>query len=113
MLVSPPFDPGLLPELALLLLPLAFVRSGKPRVVVDFSDLRKRRERIRCPACAWQPSKADAWCCAPAGCGHVWNTFETRALCPGCSKRWTHTECLRCNVSSPHEAWYEAEEDDE
>jgi hypothetical protein len=112
MLVFPLLDPGLIPGLAPLLLPLAFVRSGRPRVVVDFSGLRKRRERIRCPACTWQPSKADAWCCAPAGCGYVWNTFETRALCPGCSKRWTHTECLRCNVSSPHEAWYEEEDDD-
>ena len=94
------------------LLPLGFVFSRKPRVIDLTGDQRHLRGRIRCPACAWQPSKADAWCCAPDGCGHVWNTFETRALCPGCSKRWTHTECLNCNVSSPHEDWYELEDED-
>lgn len=90
-----------------LLLPLGFLFTRKPRVIDEAGYLRDRRERIRCPACAWEPSKADAWCCAPGGCGHVWNTFETRALCPGCSKQWAWTECLRCHVASPHDAWYE------
>jgi hypothetical protein len=93
------------------LLPLGFVFSRKPRIIHETDWLRNRRERIRCPICAWIPTKADAWCCAPQGCGHVWNTFETRALCPGCSKQWTYTECLRCSTASPHEAWYEAEGD--
>ena len=94
-----------------LLLPLGFVFSRKPRDADHSDDQRHRRERIRCPACGWEPSRGDAWCCAPSGCGYVWNTFETRALCPGCSKRWTHTECLRCNVSSPHDDWYEADDE--
>jgi hypothetical protein len=92
-----------------LVLPLGFVFSKKPRVVDLDRDQRHRTERIRCPVCSWVPSKGDAWCCAPDGCWHVWNTFETRALCPGCSKQWTYTECLSCHVSSPHEDWYEIE----
>jgi len=63
--------------------------------------------RIRCPKCQWEPAKSDRWCCAP-GCQHVWNTFETRGLCPGCSKQWTETVCLRCNQWSRHDDWYEA-----
>lgn len=94
----------------LVLPPLGFLFTRKPKLFELLDDLRNRRERVRCPACGWQPSKADAWCCTPDGCGHVWNTFETRALCPGCSKQWTYTECLRCHVSSAHEDWYEPDE---
>jgi len=41
------------------------------------------------------------------GCGHVWNTFDTRGLCPGCSHQWKHTACLSCTRWSLHEDWYE------
>ena len=67
-----------------------------------------RWTRIRCPACQWEPSRHDRWYCSP-GCGYAWNTFETRALCPGCAKQWTYTVCLQCGVASAHEAWYEME----
>jgi hypothetical protein len=43
--------------------------------------------RIRCPLCGWQPAKTDRWVCSP-GCGHLWNTFETRGVCPACAKHW-------------------------
>jgi len=63
------------------------------------------RGKIRCPKCAWEPEKSDRWRCEP-GCGHVWNTFETHGLCPGCSKQWTDTKCLRCSQWSAHDEWY-------
>ncbi|CAN5856749.1 hypothetical protein BH24ACI5_BH24ACI5_19380 [soil metagenome] len=69
-----------------------------------------RGSRIRCPACQWEPTRADRWYCSP-GCGYAWNTFDTRALCPGCAKQWTYTVCLHCAVASPHDAWYEDEPD--
>ena len=61
--------------------------------------------RIYCPACEWAPSASDRWICAP-GCRTIWNTFETRARCPGCSKQWLVTVCHACDVSSLHERWY-------
>jgi hypothetical protein len=64
--------------------------------------------KIRCPKCAWEPAKSDRWLCEP-GCGHVWNTFETRGCCPACSKQWTETVCLRCHQWSPHDEWYVSE----
>ena len=67
---------------------------------------RQGRNRIRCPRCAWQPSRNDRWMCI---CLHVWNTFDTRGLCPGCGRQWTETQCLRCAQWSPHDEWYEDE----
>ena len=86
----------------ILVIPPLFVFTKKSlHVIAD----KLRRTRIRCPACAWEPSRTDRWYCSP-GCGHVWNTFETAALCPGCAKQWAYTVCLSCSVSSPHDAWY-------
>lgn len=59
--------------------------------------------RIRCPLCAWRPRQFDRWQCR---CGHVWNTFDTAALCPGCGYQWSVTACLSCGQFSPHEDWY-------
>ena len=63
---------------------------------------------IYCPKCEWAPGPGDRWMCIP-GCHTVWNTFETRARCPGCSKQWTVTQCLACLAASLHEDWYHDE----
>lgn len=60
--------------------------------------------RIRCPKCKWQPSKHDRWSCA---CGHSWNTFDTRGLCPACDAQWRDTACPACHQWSLHDDWYE------
>ena len=71
--------------------------------------------KIRCPQCRWQPEKGSRWICLPmgapehfaGGCGHSWNTFDTRGRCPGCKHQWRFTSCLRCFGTSPHDDWYE------
>src|SRR5262245_30418329 len=63
---------------------------------------------IRCPHCGWTPRRQDAWSCV---CGTVWNTFETRGVCPGCSFKWLETQCLRCALWSLHDDWYVHEDD--
>ena len=88
-----------------------FVLSPNRRILERLEETGRRKLRIRCPACQWQPAPSDTWCCAP-GCGHVWNTFETRGLCPGCNQQWTHTACLRCSTWSLHEELYEEDEAD-
>lgn len=67
---------------------------------------------IHCPLCQWRPGPAAVWQCTRPGCGTVWNTFHTRALCPGCGYQWQNTTCLACDEMSPHEAWYHWPEDD-
>ena len=61
------------------------------------------RSRIRCPRCSWEPGPHDRWMCL---CLHVWNTFDTRGVCPACAHKWLETECLRCMAMSLHEDWY-------
>jgi rubrerythrin len=60
--------------------------------------------RIRCPHCAWQPERHSLWRCQ---CGHMWNTFDTRGVCPACQYVWRNTQCLRCQAWALHEDWYE------
>ena len=42
----------------------------------------------------------------------VWNTFATRARCPGCRNQWRITIWLACYASPLHEDWYHDEATD-
>ena len=68
---------------------------------------------IRCPKCEWRPKAESRWQCEPR-CGTLWNTFWTGGVCPGCGKRWLHTQCPECHARSLHKDWYHfPEEEDE
>ncbi|MGD8897805.1 MAG: hypothetical protein PVJ73_17385 [Acidobacteriota bacterium] len=67
---------------------------------------RPGRPRIRCPRCGWEPGREDRWMCE---CLHVWNTFDTRGVCPACGQKWSETQCLRCRAWSKHDDWYAEE----
>jgi hypothetical protein len=58
---------------------------------------------IRWPKCQWTPRTKNLWSCR---CGHRWNTFDTRGLCPACRYQWELTECPECGTTSPHAEWY-------
>jgi hypothetical protein len=75
--------------------------------------------RVRCPLCGWRPGASSLWVCDDCGhpeyfyggCGCVWNTFDTRGVCPGCGHRWRWTSCLHCAGWSLHEDWYATDSD--
>ena len=48
------------------------------------TDTSSKATDIHCPHCAWRPGPLDRWVCTPR-CGTVFNTFWTRAVCPGAS----------------------------
>jgi hypothetical protein len=75
-------------------------RGGGTQLRDDEDD---RFRRIRCPKCTYQPTKHDRWSC---DCHHVWNTFDTRGVCPACFHVWKQTACPRCHAWSPHDSWY-------
>jgi hypothetical protein len=61
---------------------------------------------IACPKCDWRPDAGDRWSCS---CGHLWNTFQTRGVCPTCGKVWKKTQCNAwqgCGQWSDHDDWY-------
>ena len=69
----------------------------------DAAGAGRGRSRIRCPRCGWEPGRHDQWMCS---CFHVWNTFDTRGVCPACGREWQETQCRRCSAWSRHEDWY-------
>jgi hypothetical protein len=93
--------------------------TGDATKFLDRLREQLRRPKIECPTCAWKPTSTSTWTCvttgAPehftAGCGAVWNTFETAGRCPSCSYQWQYTACLHCHTWAPHEDWYSFEED--
>lgn len=58
---------------------------------------------VYCPWCEYQPTTDDMWQC---DCGHVWNTFATRAKCPACAKVHGQTFCHGCSKTVEHDSWY-------
>ena len=93
---------------------LVALQQGAFRPELDVTQL-PAKARIRCPHCNWQPKRSSRWWCLPAGspeffmegCGHAWNTFDTRGKCPSCGYQWRNTSCLACGAWSRHEDWYE------
>ena len=63
---------------------------------------------IQCPACEWQPDGKKNWGCS--NCGHVWDTFTTRGVCPKCKTKFETTWCPGCGQSTPHTDWYKTAE---
>jgi DNA-directed RNA polymerase subunit RPC12/RpoP len=81
--------------------------DGAVKEVVDtLLGGREGSGRIRCPKCRWEPRKVDRWYCSKCQRG-VWNTFDTRGVCPVCAYQWVWTACLKCSAWSLHEEWYE------
>ncbi len=87
--------------------PLYFQQTDRPGGTDTRKDDPARPKRIRCPKCKWTPGKHDRWSCV---CGHTWNTFDTRGLCPACDAQWRDTQCLKCQQFSLHVEWYEADD---
>ncbi len=84
--------------------------GGAQHVVDELLGSRRKRPRIRCPKCAWEPRKGDRWYCSKCRQG-VWNTFDTRGVCPVCRYQWVWTACLRCHEWSLHDDWYERDDE--
>ena len=80
------------------------LREVEPTIDVgETSGSGPEEPRIRCPKCHWSPRPESRWSCK---CGHIWNTFDTGGVCPGCLYQWKITKCLRCKEWSAHSDWY-------
>jgi hypothetical protein len=61
---------------------------------------------VYCPLCEYAPTPEDLWEC---DCGHVWDTFTTKAACAACHKQHIVTRCPSCEETPRHDAWYHPE----
>jgi Zn-dependent protease len=62
-----------------------------------------RREGYACPACKASPPTGDNWKCAQ--CGVLFDTFQTRGVCPACSAQYPVTRCMECGEARPISEW--------
>jgi Zn-dependent protease len=62
-----------------------------------------RREGFACPSCRMAPPVGERWKCGH--CGQLFDTFETRAKCPGCGVKYEATMCLHCKEQHPMKDW--------
>ena len=62
-----------------------------------------RRPGFACPRCHAEPPMGLFWQCDL--CKRVFDTFETKAVCPNCSKHFPTTMCGECKVGSPMADW--------
>lgn len=62
-----------------------------------------RRDGFACPRCNSKPPLGAFWKCN--NCQQAFDTFQTGALCPTCSTRFTVTRCPDCGWGYPMDQW--------
>jgi hypothetical protein len=72
------------------------------RKLLQFAKL-PRRDGFRCPSCRTAPPIGTYWRCG--NCQQMFDTFETRGLCPHCSAQYATTTCLDCREQRPIGDW--------
>jgi Zn-dependent protease len=56
-----------------------------------------------CPSCKTSPPLGEYWRCS--NCAKSFDTFQTQAVCPHCSKEFPTTGCLDCGRAHPMHEW--------
>jgi Zn-dependent protease len=62
-----------------------------------------RHAGFACPECKQPPVAGAFWKCG--GCQAVFDTFQTRAVCPVCGGEFPATACFECGASHPMSRW--------
>ncbi len=75
------------------------------RALLRMSKL-PRRNGFVCPECGSAPPVGELWKCGQ--CGRSFDTFETRAACPGCGTQYPATTCQDCGRTHAMGEWAEA-----
>lgn len=62
-----------------------------------------RHQDYACPSCKASPHIGNYWFCPR--CKKAFDTFASKAQCPGCRTNFASTSCLACGESSPIDRW--------
>jgi Zn-dependent protease len=68
------------------------------------NEKRPRRAGVACPNCHAAPPMGPIWRCNE--CGEIFDTFETRAVCPSCGAQHPITMCIDCRQVAPIGDWF-------
>jgi Zn-dependent protease len=72
------------------------------QALMKFAKL-PRREGFACPNCKAAPPVGEFWKCGR--CGQLFDTFQTRAVCPHCGTQFPVTKCMDCGALHPMNDW--------
>jgi Zn-dependent protease len=72
------------------------------RVLARLAKL-PRRKGFACPWCKTAPPLGNFWRCGH--CANSFDTFQTKAVCPGCAAEFGLTKCLDCGRLYPVNDW--------
>jgi Zn-dependent protease len=72
------------------------------QALMKFAKL-PRREGFACPNCKAAPPVGEFWKCGK--CGQLFDTFQTRAVCPHCGTQFPVTKCMDCGTLHPMNEW--------
>jgi Zn-dependent protease len=62
-----------------------------------------RRQGFSCPSCEMAPPLGDHWKCGR--CGQSFDMFQSGAVCPYCSTKYSSVPCLDCGRQHPQQEW--------
>jgi hypothetical protein len=62
-----------------------------------------RHQEVACPNCKMNPPRGAFWVCS--ACQIAFDTFDTNATCPRCSREFSQTMCAHCGNSSSYADW--------
>jgi hypothetical protein len=66
-------------------------------------DRLPRHAGFACAACGEPPPSVPAWLCA--ACGHRFDAFAARGVCPHCRTILPAVTCVHCGAAHPVERW--------
>ena len=75
-------------------------RSAQAMLAVDRLP---RHSGFACAACGQPPPSVPVWLCA--ACGHRFDAFATRGVCPHCQTILPSIACVHCGAAHPFERW--------
>lgn len=65
-----------------------------------------RYQEYACPSCKAAPLMGNYWVCSQ--CKKPFDTFASKAQCPGCRTSFASTRCPSCGESNPLDRWWTA-----
>ena len=78
--------------------------------MITYTDQENNEQKAKCPNCLQSPPGGPNWVCfdlEKVGCGFRFDTFQTRATCPNCGRKFLSTQCPNCHNWASFSKWFQ------